>query len=251
MNLYTISFFTMGLIFGSFYNVVGLRLPKKESIIYPGSHCPHCRHFLTWYELIPVFSFLLLKGHCKECGGKISPIYPLIELVTGIFFALSYLRFGLSWEFLLSLLLLSLLVIISVSDLAYMVIPDKVLIFFLLFFLVCRFFQPLQPWWDSLAGALMAFGLLYFLSLISKGGMGGGDMKLYFVLGFFLGIKLTLLSLFLSSLFGILFGLFRKFKRKDSQSVLIPFGPFIALGTQLSFLYGDRLLDFYFRHFFS
>lgn len=95
MTIYLILFFITGLLFGSFYNVVGLRLPKKESIIYPSSHCPKCNHKLSWYELIPVLSYIFLKGKCKNCKEKISIMYPVVELISGILFALSIIPLGL------------------------------------------------------------------------------------------------------------------------------------------------------------
>lgn len=250
-GLITLYFFILGLIFGSFFNVVGLRVPKGESLIRPGSHCPQCNHPLAWYELIPFFSYLLLRGKCKVCKNRISPIYPLMEGLTGILFAFSFWRFGWSSELVASLLLISLFMIITVSDLKYMLIPNKVLLFFLPIFILYRVFNPLTPWWDSILGAFLGFGILYLLAVISRGGMGGGDIKLYFVLGLLLGSELTLLSLFFSSLIGSIFGLgllvTKNFKKRNP----IPFGPFIAAGTILSFFYGEMVLDWYMNLFLS
>ena len=121
-------FFLYGIVLGSFFNVVGLRVPKKESIVSPPSHCTVCNRKLGVLDLIPVFSYLFLKGKCRGCGTKISPIYPIIELVTGILFVLSYAMLGFSGELIISILFMSLLVIITVSDIAYMLIPNKVLL---------------------------------------------------------------------------------------------------------------------------
>ena len=130
--IYSIVVFIYGLLFGSFFNVVGYRLPNGLSIIKPGSFCPKCNHSLKWYELIPVFSFIIQKGKCRKCGCRISLFYPLIELLTGILFLISYLVFGFSIEFILSILISSFLVIVIVSDFSYLVIPDEVTIFFVL-----------------------------------------------------------------------------------------------------------------------
>src|SRR5690554_5483599 len=247
----TFYFFILGLIFGSFFNVVGLRVPKGESLIRPGSHCPQCNHPLAWYELIPFFSYLLLRGKCKVCKNRISPIYPLMEGLTGILFAFSFWRFGWSSELVASLLLISLFMIITVSDLKYMLIPNKVLLFFLPIFILYRVFNPLTPWWDSILGAFLGFGILYLLAVISRGGMGGGDIKLYFVLGLLLGTKLTMLSLFFSSLIGTMFGIGQIIGKSFKKRKPIPFGPFIAVGTILSFFYGEMILDWYLDLFLS
>lgn len=180
MDVMMVFFFVLGCLFGSFYNVVGLRVPKGESILRPNSHCPACGKDLTWYDLIPVFSFLLLKGRCRYCGEKISPLYPVMETVTGFLFALSYHERGISFELVVAFMFVSLLVIVTVSDLAYMIIPDKILAFFLLLFLFLLILSPRTPWWDSLVGAGVGFTVLYVLAVISRGGMGGGDIKLFF-----------------------------------------------------------------------
>ena len=128
-NGMTVIIFILGLIFGSFFNVVGLRIPKKQSIVYPNSHCPRCQHELAWYENIPVVSYLFLRGKCHHCHMKISPIYPVFELITGSLFAFSFVQFGFTREFIIAILFISLLVIITVSDIHYMIIPDQVLLF--------------------------------------------------------------------------------------------------------------------------
>ena len=121
-------FFIYGIVFGSFFNVVGLRVPKKESIVSPPSHCTTCDRKLGFLDLVPVFSYVFLKGKCRKCGSKISPIYPFMEFVTGVLFALSFYMLGFSAELVVAILFMSLLVIITVSDIAYMLIPNKVLL---------------------------------------------------------------------------------------------------------------------------
>ena len=129
--VYAVLFLLYGLVFGSFFNVVGLRVPKGESIVRPPSHCTVCDRNLTIKDLVPVFSFVFLKGKCRGCGTKIHWVYPVMELATGLLFAFAYLQLGFSLELIVALLFISLLVIITVSDLAYMLIPDKILLFFL------------------------------------------------------------------------------------------------------------------------
>jgi leader peptidase (prepilin peptidase)/N-methyltransferase len=150
----------------------------KKSIVTPRSACPNCGHKLTAFELIPVFSYIFLMGKCRDCKSRISPIYPIIELITGILFVLAPSQIGWSWELIVAWSLISLFMIILVSDIHYMIIPDKILLVFAGIFLFERILWPLIPWWDSLVGALVGFLLLLLIALISKGGMGGGDVKL-------------------------------------------------------------------------
>ncbi|MEH7106633.1 prepilin peptidase [Bacillus sp. JJ1764] len=234
-----------GAVLGSFFNVVGLRVPLKQSIVKPRSACPTCGHQLKPYELIPVISYLLQNGKCRGCQSRISPIYPIMELLTGILFAVAPFLVGWSGELLVALTLISLFMIIIVSDIHYMIIPDKILLWFAGFFLFERFMWPLTPWWDSLLGAITGFVLLLLIMLVSKGGMGFGDVKLYALIGFVLGFKLVLLSFFLSTLFGALLGglaqLFRIVKKRQP----IPFGPFIATGTLTAYFWGPEIITIY------
>ncbi|MCM3663832.1 prepilin peptidase [Mesobacillus subterraneus] len=237
--------FLYGTVLGSFYNVVALRVPEGKSIVAPRSSCPKCGHQLTAWELIPVLSYFLQRGKCRQCKARISPVYPFFEFLTGILFGIAPLIIGWNSELVIALTLISLFVIITVSDMAYMIIPDKVLVVFTGIFLIERSFIPLSPWWDSLAGAAVGFILLLLIAIVSKGGMGGGDIKLFAVIGFVLGVKLLLLSFFLSTMFGAVFGvlglLFGFIKRKQA----IPFGPFIATGTLIAYFYGEYIFEAY------
>jgi leader peptidase (prepilin peptidase) / N-methyltransferase len=236
-----------GSVLGSFYNVIALRVPEGKSIVAPRSSCPKCGHQLTAWELIPVLSYFLQRGKCRQCKARISPVYPFFELLTGVLFAIAPVIIGWSGELVIALTLISMLVIITVSDLAYMIIPDKVLIFFAGLFLIERIFIPLFPWWDSLAGAAVGFFLLLLIAVVSKGGMGGGDIKLFAVVGFVLGVKMLLLSFFLSTLFGAFFGVIGLLLGTIKRKQTIPFGPFIALGTLISYLFGNYLIAEYMR----
>src|SRR5690625_1905024 len=183
MNIHTGIFFILGLILGSFYNVVGLRQPKKISFVSGRSACPNCKHTLRWYELIPVLSYVLQGGKCRQCKSKISVQYPLIELATGILFAFSFYKYGYSIELLIALSLMSMLMIIFVTDFNYMLIPNKVLLFFLPIFILLRIVHPLTPWWTSITGAVVIVAIISLIIIVSKGGMGGGDLKLFGILG--------------------------------------------------------------------
>lgn len=243
--------FTAGLVFGSFFNVVGIRLPLKQSIINPPSTCPDCQHQLTTLELIPVISFLIQKGKCRNCSTKISLMYPIFELITAILFLITFKYFGLSLELIFSLTLISLLIIVVISDINYMIIPDKVLLFFAFLFIFERIFIPFLPWWNAIFGAIIGFSLLLIIAMISKGGMGGGDIKLFAILGFVLGWKLVLLAFFMSTFFGAIFGGIGLLLKKVERGKPIPFAPFIALGTLVTFFWGESLINWYVINFLS
>lgn len=226
--------FMMGTIFGSFYNVVGLRLPKGESIVSPGSHCMTCNHKLTAIELIPIISYFLSKGKCKHCGAKISYIYPLFEAACGLLFALSYLSFGVTPDLIIALTFISMMVIIVVSDYSYLIIPDSILIIFgsLLAFeitLISGFETLFTSLMNGLGAMIFMFALKKFGDfLFKKESMGGGDIKLMFIIGFVLSFPLSIVSVFLASLIGLPISLVYLNKSNDH---VIPFGPFLALGS--------------------
>lgn len=237
--------FLVGAVLGSFYNVVGLRLAVGKSIVKPRSHCPNCQQTLSWKELIPVLSFIFQKGRCRNCQSSVSVKYPFFELTTACLFTISPLMVGWSKELLVAFVFLSLLVIISVSDLETMLIPDKILLFFLVLLVILRFIEPLSPWWDSLAGAGFGFVLFLLLAIVSKGGMGGGDIKLMGVIGVVLGFQGVLLTIFLSSFIGAVFGILAIVMKKAKRKHPIPFGPFIAIGAMLSYFYHEAIFDWY------
>lgn len=240
--------FCYGLILGSFYNVVGLRVPVKQSIVSPRSACPNCQHQLKAYELIPVLSYVIQGGKCRQCKTGISPIYPIIELMTGLLFISAPLILGWTSELFVAWTLISLFMIIFVSDITYMLIPDKILIVFAGIFLLERIFIPLTLWWDSILGAAIGFALLLLIAVISKGGMGGGDIKLFAVVGFVVGTKVLLLSFFLATLLGAVvggIGLLLKIVKKGKP---IPFGPFIAAGTLLAYYFYEEIISLYLQY---
>lgn len=247
MILHILHFYIVltGLLLGSFFNVVGLRIPAGQSIVRPRSACPTCKHQLTAIELIPVFSYIVQRGKCRNCKTHISPIYASIELATAILFTISPLLVGWSKELIIALTLISLLVIIFVSDITYMIIPDKVLLFFTPLFIIERIFVPLDPWWDMFAGSIVGFLLLYLIAVVSKGGMGGGDIKLYAVIGLALGWKLVLLSFFLATLIGTIFGLIGIVIGKVRKGKPMPFGPAIVIGTLIAYFWGHNLIAMY------
>lgn len=239
--LYTVFIWILGCIFGSFYNVVGYRIPNGLSIVKPGSFCPKCEHSLKWYELIPVLSYLIQRGKCRSCHEKISVIYPLVEVTTGILFATSFYLFGFSYEFIIAIIVSSFLVIVIVSDINYLIIPDEVTFFFcLLTFLVKLFVEGFVPAVLSLGYGLLTFGIMYLIMIIGnllfkKESMGGGDVKLMFFVGIVTGPILGMFTIFLSSLIALPLSLMVYTKDKDN---VIPFGPFILIAVFIIVLFG-------------
>ncbi|NIK11589.1 prepilin peptidase [Alkalibacillus sp. S2W] len=241
----TLYIFVLGLVLGSFYNVVGMRVADGESIVTPRSHCPRCGHVLKSYELIPVLSYLFQKGQCRQCGVKISPVYPFFEVLTGGLFVYAFFHIGFHIELFLAWLLISLLIIITISDWYKQLIPDRVLIAFAIIILAWRIWMPTEPWYDSYLAALLGFGLLLLIAIVSRGGMGGGDIKLFAVLGLFLGVQKTLLTLMLASVIGTVIGLVLMGLGRVKKGKPIPFGPFIASGALVAYFYGDPLINWY------
>lgn len=242
--LMTILFF-YGLVFGSFFNVAGYRIPKKLSIIKPRSSCPACKHSLSAIELIPIISYLIQGRKCKRCGSPIAAFYTWIELLTACLFALAGYLMGLSFELLAALLLISLLMIIFVSDQLYMLIPNQVLLFFLPLLIGSRILSPLDPWYGSIIGGFVGFFLLLFIAVISRGGMGGGDVKLFGMLGVILGPQLVLIAFLLSCLIGTIAGYVGIASGKIKKKQPIPFGPSIAAGSLISYFLGKPIIEWY------
>ncbi|MBS4208955.1 A24 family peptidase [Bacillus sp. FJAT-50079] len=238
--------FVYALLFGSFYNVVGLRVPLMQSIVRPRSACPNCHQTLSYRELIPVFSYLMQRGKCRHCHTRISPVYPMMELITASLFVFAFVKIGWSFELLIAWTLISLLVIITVSDLAYKLIPNKILLVFAGIILAERVVQPLLPWWDSLLGAIVMFAILLTIAVISNGGLGGGDVKLFAVIGLVLGLKLSLLAFFFANLIGAIIGGIGMALRIVERKKPIPFGPFIAIGTLITYFYHEAIFSWYF-----
>ncbi|HLR11567.1 MAG TPA: prepilin peptidase [Sporosarcina sp.] len=245
---YTLLFFIYGLVFGSFFNVVGLRIPKKESI-FTRSHCSTCASGLKARELVPVFSYIWCRGKCRNCHTKIHPLYPIVELSTAILFSISYRILGFEVELLIALLFFSMLMIISVSDISYMLIPNKILWFFGSLIFILRINFSLFTTIDGLIGACIGFTILFCVAILSKGGIGGGDLKLFLIIGFVLGTPQTLLALFLSSLIGLVVSFIVLRFKGLGRKTPIPFGPSIALATMITYFWGADIVERYMNLF--
>lgn len=236
---YTLVFFIFGTIFGSFYNVVGTRLPEGQSIINPPSHCSNCNHQLGFWELFPIISYIFLGGKCKNCKTHISIIHPLFELLTGILFALIYNIYGWSIELLIALIFVSSLLIVVISDFSYMIIPDEVLIVsIVLLIIVMLISKGFETTILAIFNALVAFGLMLLLKLVGdfifkRESLGGGDIKLLFLFGLVLGWPNALITIFLGALIGLPIALVMTIKSSDN---VVPFGPFLSIAAMILFL---------------
>ena len=245
--IYSIIVFIYGLLFGSFFNVVGYRLPNNLSIISPGSFCPKCKHALKWYELIPVFSFFIQKGKCRKCGCRISLFYPFIELLTGILFLLSHLIFGFTLNFALAILISSFFVIVIVSDFSYLIIPDEVTIFFTLVSILLHLYKGFDVMLQSLLGSIFLFCVMYLImfigsKLLHEEALGGGDVKLMLFVGSILSPFNGLFEIFVASCLASPAALISYFSKKNR---VIPFGPFILLALLIMFYISFDVQDFF------
>ncbi|SDS78346.1 leader peptidase (prepilin peptidase) / N-methyltransferase [Paenibacillaceae bacterium GAS479] len=248
--LISLYLFALGLACGSFFNVVGLRVPAGQSIMVPPSACPHCGHRLRARELVPVLSYALSRGRCRSCAANVSPLYPAGELATALLFVGAYLRFGLTIQGLIGLLLVSLAVIITVADIRYMRIPNAVLLCFLPILLALRVLEPAgRSYAEYVIGAAVGGGLLLAIALLSKGGMGMGDVKLLALFGLVLGWKGVLLALMIGSLAGTAGGLLLLLLHRGGVKRPLPFGPYLSLGALIAYGYGDALIDGYLHLF--
>lgn len=233
---YLSCFFVLGTIMGSFYCVLGERLPERKKIVWDHSRCNHCQHELKLYEMIPIISYLLQSGKCRYCKEKIPGILPMVELSTGLLYAVAFYSFGFSLDFVLALFIISLFIIVLVSDITYFIIPDVVLIFFAISFLIIQYFRVgLFETFLHLLTGLFLFGLMYLImcignKLFKKESLGGGDIKMLFLFGLILDPLLGTLSIFLGSFIALPISLVIYYWCQEN---VIPFGPFLLLSFLL------------------
>ena len=242
--------FILGLIVGSFSNVCIYRIPKNESIIFPASHCPKCRSNISPKDNIPLLSFILLKGRCRNCKSKISIQYPIVELLTGLIYLIIYLTYGLSVQTLIYIVLSSALVIIAFIDLNEQIVPDVISLPGIVIGFIISFFVPYISFINSALGVLVGGGIILIIGLVGsvifkKEAMGGGDVKLAAMIGAFLGWRYIIISLFLGFFLGALAGIFLIMSKIKSREDVVPFGPFIVLGSFITLLWGEKIISWY------
>jgi prepilin signal peptidase PulO-like enzyme (type II secretory pathway) len=263
-----------GLCFGSFLNVCIARLPRGESIVFPRSHCPRCNHTIRWYDNIPLLSYLLLRARCRDCHARISALYPAVELLTALVLVWNFHEYGLGPEFVKYALFSMLLIILIFTDLLDRRIPHSVTIFGIGLGIVLSFFIPVDDrplgWifrhWDiylegnfaSVAGAVMGAlaggGLFYVVgeTFYHLGGkkkeyLGFGDVMLMLMVGTFLGVPMTLMTILLGSLGGSVLALGMLAVSSRFRGYEWPYGTFLGIAAIYAGLSGDRLLEWYLR----
>lgn len=237
-----------GLMTGSFANVCISRLPKKESVVFPASHCPKCNQPIHVMDNIPLISYLLLKGQCRNCQQKISAIYPAIELLTGLLMAAVFYRFGFTLECLIFAIVVPALVIITLIDIEHQIIPDVITLPGIPLCLIAG--STMHGMLDSFLGLLLGGGIFWLLAegyyrLRGEVGMGGGDIKYIAAAGALVGWAQVLFIIFVGALAGALFGGIGMGIKKLGFLSRIPFGPFLALATLISIFFGESIVDWY------
>jgi len=254
--LIKIFIFIFGSAIGSFLNVCIYRLPRQESIVFPGSHCTHCNHKLYWHDNIPFLSYLMLRGKCRFCARPISFRYFLVEFLTASLLLTFYVFFGFSARFFVWSILAAALIISTFIDFEHQIIPDVITLPGIILGLSASLLFPsvqgestrLASLMNSFTGVLVGGGSIYAMGVFGKlvfkkEAMGGGDVKLMAMIGALLGWKLALLIFFIAPFFGSVVGIIVKIKEKKE---IIPYGPYISLATIVSILWGERILEYLF-----
>ncbi|MBZ4665941.1 A24 family peptidase [Mahella sp.] len=242
--------FLLGVVIGSFLNVCIYRVPKGLSIAYPPSYCPKCGQRIKPYDLIPIASYIILGGKCRHCKEPISIRYPIVEMLTGAAFVISALVYGYSMQLVYSLVLISSLLVISFVDIDEGIILDAALIPIMAVGVIAVAIDPSVAWQFAALGALAGagtIGAIYILSLIilKKEGMGIGDIKLMAVVGLLLGWQRTLLAFFIAIYIGAIAGIIMIALKKKDMASEIPFGPFLSIGTAISWWFGCQFINWY------
>jgi leader peptidase (prepilin peptidase) / N-methyltransferase len=241
--------FIFGLILGSFLNVIIVRLPQDKSVVRPGSHCPGCNQAVRWYDNVPVLSFLILKGKCRNCKAAISWRYPMVEFLTALSFLAAYLHSGLGLELLFrDLPFIWILIGVTFIDLEHRIIPDQLSIGGLMLGVLTGGFDTQLSYSEVLIGAAVGFSVFFFFAwayerFSGKSGLGGGDIKLLAMMGAFLGWQGVFFVVFASSVLGSVIGIAWALSvgRKNILKAAIPYGPFLVLGALVYLFFGEVL----------
>ena len=236
--------FIFGAAVGSFLNVCIYRLPAKTSIVKPSSRCPNCGHPIRYRDNLPIISFILLGGKCRDCKSRISWRYPLVELITAALALILFIKFNLSLTFLVFFIFTAVLIVITFIDLDHQIIPDILTLPGIPLFFLAAVFIVKVPWLEALIGLLVGGGVLFIIAfvyeLISKReGMGGGDIKLLAMIGGFLGWKSLVFILLFSSLTGAIIGIAVMTIKKQDMKYAIPFGPFLSAAAIAYIFFGN------------
>jgi leader peptidase (prepilin peptidase)/N-methyltransferase len=237
--------FVLGTIMGSFANVCVHRLPWRQSLVFPGSHCPHCQQVIRPWHNIPLLSYLWLGGRCADCQTTISPRYPLVELLCGLLYVLLYHKLGLSVPSLMLTLLVTALLIVSCIDLEHKIVPDVITLPGILVGILASLCLTQVGIANALIGTCLGGSLFFLIAVLSHGGMGGGDIKLVAMIGAFLGWQAVLVTIFLGAFCGAMAGIGLMLLKKKGRKDPLPFGPFLATGALIAMIWGQDLLLWY------
>lgn len=243
-------FFLLGALFGSFGNVLILRLPLGQNVALPRSRCPQCQAQIAWYDNIPMVSWMILRGRCRACKNPISFRYWFVEFLTAVLFALSFWKFGWSWTFLEVLLFVFGLVVVTFIDFDHFLLPDVFTLSGIVIGLIGAAINPQRSFLDACLGVLFGGGFLwalaYFYYLVRKEeGLGGGDIKLLAWIGAVLGWEAVPFVIVVSSFSGSIVGLLIAYRQKKGMKTMIPFGPYLAFGAVLYVFAGESLARAY------
>jgi leader peptidase (prepilin peptidase)/N-methyltransferase len=239
--------FVLGAVIGSFVNVCIHRLPWRRSLVFPGSHCPYCQQAIRPWHNIPLLSYLWLGGRCAYCKTSISWRYPLVELLCGLLYVFLYHRFGFSGQGLVFALLATALLLVSFIDLAHKIVPDVITLPGILAGLFASLFYTPVGIVNAIIGMCLGGGLFFLVAFLSRGGMGGGDIKLVAMMGAFLGWREVLVTIFLGALLGAAVGVGLMLLKKKGRKDPLPFGPFLAIGALIAMVWGRDLILWYVR----
>jgi leader peptidase (prepilin peptidase) / N-methyltransferase len=239
----------IGLCVGSFLNVCIYRLPRGGSLVRPRSRCPGCESDLRWYDNIPVVSYVILLGRCRRCRSRINPRYPIVELLTAAVFVLHYLVFGPTALLAVRVAFACAMIVLFAIDLEHQILPNAITLPGLAAGLVLSLAFP-PGVFDAVLGALVGGGVLWLIGeayfrYTGQEGMGGGDVKMLAMIGAFLGWKLVLVTLVLSSFAGSLIGVLLLVLRRGGLKQALPYGTFLALGALFASLYGEAVVEWY------
>lgn len=238
--------FIIGACLGSFFLVVGKRLPINEDVLFSRSRCDKCKKELKWYDLVPIFSYVFLKGKCRYCGEKISPLNLIVEIFMGLFFALGYHFIPISYNFYAYLVLSSLMMLIFISDFSYYIILDSPLIIASILLFILKFiFLGYKDALISIVSGILLFLVMYLIKIIGdklfkRESLGGGDIKLAFVIGYALGFRLSLIAIILSSFLALPYSVASLKLQKNNE---VPFGPFLVSSLFIVFLFQDKFIN--------
>ncbi len=256
--------FVFGTVIGSFLNVLIYRLPIGMDFKKGNSICPNCKHQLNWKDLFPLFSWIFLGGKCRYCKAPISSRYPIVEAINGTVYVLCYLFLtggtaieGLNLKLVGYMIMMSALIVVSWVDFEHQIIPDSMWIATLVGGLFIIGDSLINGYFSKefiisrVIGFFAVSGMFFIVALVTQGrAMGGGDIKLMAAVGFVIGWKAVLISLFMSALFGVIYSIGRKLFAKKEMKGVIPFGPFLAMGSAVCAFVGEYLFDAYFSLFY-